>query len=299
MTEMEKRMQNLKAIQAAVSGKDANEVRNISRGIEKRANESMSTGQDGYGQDFIPSDLASTVLQKIREQGTLMSELPSPIVMPTSTYTIPVEGGDPTWFATSESTNVVATEYSNSKAGTDDLVLTAKKYTGMVYASGELEEDSIVNIRTYLTDKLSRSYSELLDKVVLNGDTTTAGTGNVNSDDGAPTAGSYFLHQNGIFKKVIGTTEVDAGTLDLADIRAARKAMGKKGMNPSDLVLTVNQGVYFKLLGLTQAETMEKFGVNATVVNGVLSAIDGIKVLPLSTDIIGDAKADGKISTTA
>jgi len=51
----------------------------------------MSTGQDGYGQDFVPSDLASTVLASVRDANTIVSRLNAPIVMPTSTYTMPVE----------------------------------------------------------------------------------------------------------------------------------------------------------------------------------------------------------------
>ena len=50
------------------------------------------------------------------------------------------------------------------------------------------------------------------------------------------------------------------------------------------------------MLGLTQVETMEKFGVQATVQNGRLTAIDGIEVL--GTSLLGNAEADGKQSTT-
>ena len=53
---------------------------------------------------------------------------------------------------------------------------------------------------------------------------------------------------------------INAGTLDLADIRDARKLMGLKGLNPADLLLVVNTDTYFKMLWLTQAETVEKFG---------------------------------------
>ena len=51
---------------------------------------------------------------------------------------------------------------------------------------------------------------------------------------------------------------------------------------------------YFKLLGLSQVETMEKFGNSATVVNGALKFLDGIKVIP--TDLVGLSEADGKMS---
>lgn len=271
------------------------QIRSNIEGIETRADESMSTGQDGFGQDYVPSDLASTIIENVRNANTFVSKLGAPIVMPSATYTIPVEGGDPTWIATGENANVTGTAVGTSKAGTEDIVLTAKKYSTSVYVSGELDDDSIVNIRSYLGDKMTKSYAELLDNVWFNSDVVTAGTGNVNSDDGAPAAGSYFLHTDGLIKGSIATA-INAGTLDLADIRAARQAMGLKGLNPADLLLVPSTDVYFKLLGLGQAETVEKFGGRATVVNGVLSAIDGIEVLP--TSLIGNAEADGKISTT-
>lgn len=273
-------------------------IKNSLAGIETRSNESMSTGQDGYGQDFVPTDLASTIIAKVRDGDTLMSKLSAPIAMSSSTYTIPVEGGDPTWVATSENANVTGTAVTTSKAGTNDTTLVAKKYSTSVYSSGELDDDSIINIRNYLGDKMWKSYAELLDKCILHGDTTTGATGNVNSDDGAPAAGSYYLHQNGLFYNSIttATNTINAGTLDLADFRDARKALGIKGLNPNDLLFIPSTDVYYKLLGLGQVETIEKFGGRATVVNGVLSAIDGIEVLPLS--YVGNAEADGKISAT-
>lgn len=275
--------------------KKLQQLQNNIEAMETRANESMSTGQDGFGQDFVPTDLASTVLNNVRNANTFVSKLAAPIVMPSATYTIPVEGTDPTWVATSENANVTGTAVTTSKAGTGDLVLSAKKYSTSVYASGELDEDSIVNIRSYLGDKMSKSYAELLDSVWYNGDIITASTGNVNSDDATPAAGSYYLHQDGLIKGALATA-INAGTLELADIRAARKAMGLKGLNPSDLLIIAPTSVYFGLLGLGQVETVEKFGGRATVVNGVLTAIDGIEVLP--TSLIGNAEADGKISAT-
>jgi len=161
-------------------------------GMETRANESMSTGQDGYGQDFVPSDLASTIMENVRNASTFVSKISAPIVMSSPTYTIPVEGSDPTWVATSENANVTGTAVTTSKAGTDDVVLTAKKYSASVYASGELDDDSIINIRSFLGTKMSKSYAELLDSVWYNGDTETGATGNVNLDDAAPAAGSVY-----------------------------------------------------------------------------------------------------------
>jgi HK97 family phage major capsid protein len=66
--------------------------------------------------------------------------------------------------------------------------LVAKKFTAITYLSGELDEDSIISIRPYIEGKIAKAYVELLDKVMINGDTTSGATGNVNLDDATPTA---------------------------------------------------------------------------------------------------------------
>lgn len=96
---------------------------------------------------------------------------------------------------------------------------------------------------------------------------------------------------------VTNSKTVNAGTLDIADIRSLRGQLGIKGAKPNNLLAIMDYSTYYKLLGLAQVETVEKFGLNATVVNGVLTAIDGIEVLVSSQ--AGLTEADGKISATA
>ncbi len=269
----------------------------LNAALEIKADESMHDTQTGYGEEFVPSDLSSSIIAKLRDKETVLSNLPAPITMPTPVYKIPVEGGDPTFFYTGENTDVPWTAVTTSKAGTGDIVLTAKKFSASTYVSGELDDDSIINIRPYVENKLAKAYAELLDKVIINWDTTTAATGNVNSDDGAPTAGTYYLAMDGLRKSAIDNSNtVNAGTLDITDFRAARVAMGDRGLEPSDLLWVVSSGVYFKILWLTQVETIEKFGTAATIVNGVLKAIDGIKVV-VNKDV-PNTEADGKVSVT-
>lgn len=82
----------------------------------------------------------------------------------------------------------------------------------------------------------------------------------------------------------------------LEDIRSARALLGIKGLNPADLVLVPDQSTYFKLLNLSQAETVEKFGDAATVKEGRLVAIDGIAIV--NREEILKATATGEISAT-
>jgi HK97 family phage major capsid protein len=271
-------------------------------GMQKKSNESMSSAQASYGDEFVPTEMAAEVIKKARDESRVLAALPSSnlIDMPTNPYQFPLEGADPTFYYTGENTDVTGTAVTTSKAGTSNLTFTAKKFSASVYLSGELEEDAKIagGIRQYVTDKLGEAYGELADKALILGDTVTAGTGNINSDDGAPSAGSYYLAFDGLVKTArTNSLTTDAGTLDTGDFMKARSLLGgKKGANPSKLLFIMNPETYFKAMQLAQVETMEKFGSAATIENGVLKAIYGVPVV-VNSDF-GLTEADGKVSTT-
>lgn len=265
--------------------------------LETKADEAIHTTNTGAGEEFVETGFSTNVLALVRETQNFSSRFPTPITMPTADYKIPLEWADPVFNYTTENGDVPATEYSNSKAGTGEILLSAKKFTAVAYLSGELDEDWIINMRGYVEQKIARQYNEMLDKILINGDTTTTATGNVNSDDWAPTAGSYYLALDWLRKNAISNSmTINVGAFELTDVRQARALMGIKGLNPTDLVMGVGTDVYFKMLSFTQAETMEKFGASATVTNGTLSAIDWVEIVP--TGFIPKTEADGKVSTT-
>ena len=260
--------------------------------------DAMDTQETWAGAEFIDTWISTTILEKVRNAQTLLGRLHSPIMMPTSSYILPTEWADPTFYATAENTESPWTEYTASNAGTGSITLTAKKLSAITYLSWELDEDSIVAIRPYVENKIAEAYKEVLDKSILNWDTTTGATGNVNSDDWAPTAWSYFLHYDWCRKSAIDNSKtVNAWTLDATDFRDARALLWTKWLNPDNLIWAINTETYYKLLSLTQLETIEKFWNNATIVNWVLKAIDWIEILPHSW--LWLTEADGKISTTA
>jgi len=265
--------------------------------METKADEANHTTNTGAGAEFVETGFSTNVLEKLREVENFSSKFNAPFAMPTSTWTIPVEWADPIFYYTGENGDVPATEYANSKAWTANLTLTAKKFTAVAYLSGELDEDGIINMRSYVEGKIAKQYGEILDKVLINGDTTTAATGNVNSSDAVPAAGSYYLAMDGLRKNAIANSKtVNVGAFDVSDVRTARALMGQKGLNPNNVIMGVGTDVYFKMLSFTQAETVEKFGWAATIVNGTLASIDGIEIVP--TGFLGKTKADGTISAT-
>ena len=270
-------------------------------GLEKKANESMHATQATFGEEFVPSDLAQNIIDNARDESKVIDTLNSEniIDMPTNPYTLPVEGADPTFVGTSESEDVPESDVTTSKAGTADMVLTAKKFSTTVYLSGELEEDARVagGIRGYVEKKIGLAYGELIDKMLILGDVETGATGNINSDDGALAAGTDFLQFDGMVVQAFDDSLTqDGGTLDAQDFLDARSNLGgKKGANPEKLIYIMNPETYFKTLALTQVETAEKI-TSATIENGVLKAIYGTPIV-VNSDF-GLTEADGKVSTT-
>jgi len=259
----------------------------------------MHSTQATFGDEFVPTEMASNVIEIARVNSNLLSSIPSSniIDMPSNPYTMPVEGADPTFYVTPENTNVPGTDVTKSKAGTGLMTFSAKKFSASVYISGELDDDAKIagGIRSYVEQKIGKAYGELVDKALINGDTATGATGNVNSDDEAPTAGTYYLAFDGLIKKAFTDSKTNnAGTLDSGDFIKLRSLLGKKGADPSKLAWIMNLETYYKMLNLAQVETVEKFGGAATIQDGVLKSIYGSPVI-VNGDF-GLAEADGKQS---
>jgi len=274
--------------------------------LKTNANEAMSTGQAGFGAEFVQEVvLSSELIERLQVEGSLL-EGATIKTMTAKTLDLPVRGAKIRMVGTSENSaaptgGAVAGE--NKKAKTASVSLEAKTLIVTIYYSDELLEDSVINIAEYVMGELTAAYETSVHEIIINGDVDTGATTNINIIDGNTSAlpdgnKTDFLKFDGIRKIAITkSATVDAGgNLALENIRTARAAMGAKGLDPSKLRLVPDISSYFELMNLSPVETMEKFGDAATVKNGVLVAIDGIKIV--SREEMVKATATGEISAT-
>lgn len=270
-------------------------------GIETKANESMSSAQAGFGDEFVPTEMAKNVIEAARAESTVLSQIPAANIwdMPSPTFNLPVQGADPTFYLTGENTNVTGTAVTTSKAGTAQAQLVAKKISASVYISGELDDDAAIagGIQAQVEKQLGEAYAEQVDDMIVNGDTETGATGNVNKDDGAVAAGTRTLAWDGLRKQAFtDSLTKDVGALSSSDFIDVRKLLGGKyGANPNKLLCIMNPETYFQTLTLAQVETAEKIS-GATIENGTLTKIYGMDVI-VAPDF-GLTEADGKASGT-
>lgn len=277
--------------------------------IAAKANELSHSTQTGYGDEWVP-DLWSSELWRQARLENVIAPLMRVVEMPSEPYELPVEGADPTVYYVSETTAESqltlagsGSAIPDSKVGSSKVTLSAKKFALRVGFSAELTEDSIIPVLGMYREQALRAMADTIDYVILNGDTETGATGNINSDDSAPTTGDRYLAFNGLRKTPLVTTTANGADNSgaaptLSALRSVRFLMaGKYSVNPRNLAWIVDAGTYGKLLNMDEFITMDKAGSAATAMTGQIGMVDGAPIF-VSAEM-GLTESDGKISATA
>lgn len=269
-----------------------------------KANELSHSTQTGFGDEWVPDLWSTQIWEKARVDNVILP-LFRGIEMPSNPFELPIEGADPTVYFVPESAaeTHLALDSGNpipdSKIGSGKVQLAAKKLALRVGFSAELVEDAIVPVLNIYREQAVRAIADSIDYVLLNGDTESGATGNINTDAAAPASTDRFMAFDGLRKLPLVTTTGNgvsmAAAPTLAKLREVRfKMAAKYAARPSDLAWIVDSNTYAALLGLTEFLTMDKAGALATAQTGQIGFIDGIPVfvsaeMPLT-------EADGKVN---
>ena len=211
--------------------------------------------------------------------------------------TYPLNLGSATFRLGTQNTATTASDLATRKVQLD----ASKELVGEVDFAYHLEEDSVIPLVPEIRRTLSRNAAEALDNVMLNGDTTDAGTGNINLYDANPANDSKYLIWDGL--RHLWLVDVTANGLDqggaptsdmFIDILAL---MGKYAAQPGRLACIMDIATYLKCVKIDEVMTKDKFGDRATILNGQLASIWGIPII-----VSGEASktgADGMVYETA
>ena len=164
----------------------------------------------------------------------------------------------------------------------NQVILKATRLVSTTFMDNNIDEEVLVNLMPMLIEGVARAHARAVDDALLNG--TSGGT---QGFDG--------------LEALAGSVKVDvldanaSGGTDLvvtaAEFLAARKLMGKYGMNASDLVYVVSQARYYDLLADAAFADITDVGSDiATKITGTVGAIYGTPVI-VSDQI--EAEADG------
>lgn len=253
----------------------------------------------GTGDELVPTGWAAELWKDIFADSLIVGNL-SRVPMPTDPYELPLGLGSITFRKGTEATATTATDMATAK-----VTMTATELVGEVDWSYSLDEDAVIAMLPALRDQIRIDAASIMDAFALNADATNADTGNINSDDANPDDDSYYLSagQDGIrhLWLVDNTSQgVNAGgdALTDTDILNALKLLGKYAQRPDRLVMVCDFSTYIKgIMGLTNVQTIDKYGPKAAVITGEIAKYRGVPIVPSAVAPL--TEADGKCSATA
>lgn len=258
-----------------------------------KANELDYSTQAGFGDEWVGVEYSRRLWAAIRAGSAIVAKLPTvEVPQGTESITIPLEGADPTWYKVAQATGTDSTTLrpnatvTTSKLATASKSLTVAKLGARVVYSEELNEDSLIPWVAQLRKQLETSGAENLEAVVIDGDTDTSATTNINHIAGTPGGTENYLLFNGFRKSCLVTTTANArsasGSLVDTDFLATLKLMGIAGLNAmasGNTAFIIDANTNWKIMELTSVKTRDVF-TNATIENGMLKGIWGYDVLP-------------------
>lgn len=163
----------------------------------KRAVRAHDTAEAGYGAELIGAQYVGELWQSARFESRIFNTIRT-VDMTAPTMYIPVEADIPEVLFVPENTGPTDSPYATVKTGSNRVQIDAKKFVIHQVWSGEMEEDSLIPFIPFLRRQIVLSMAHYSDSLVLNGDDTNAGTGNINLDDADPADTKHYLAWDGI-----------------------------------------------------------------------------------------------------
>lgn len=254
-----------------------------------KANEINQSTLTSYGDEWAGMAFSQQLWESIRDMSLVASKIPSvEIPAGTESLTIPTESGDPTWYKVPQIADLNGTTgrpdagVTSSKPGTGSKTISTAKMGCRTLWSGEVEEDLLIPWLPELKRKIQLSGAERMDHVVIDGDTATGATTNINDIAGTPASTDLFLLMNGFRKLALVTNTAnsrDGGTLAIEDFLETMKLMGTVGKNANQqfCAFILDPNVYYTAMALPEVKTQDVFS-KPTIENGLLTAIYGYPV---------------------
>ena len=275
--------------------------------LHARAMRAMDTAESGFGSQLVGAQYVGDLWEAARAETRVFGLLDSFEMTAPTTY-IPVEVDFPELLLVSESTANNSANYATVKTGSNRVSLTASKFVIHQMWSGEMEEDSIIPFVPFLRRQLGLSLAYYSDSLVLNGDTTNAGTGNINLDDADPADTKHYLAFDGLRHVGLvdntGNQADAAGALVLSDLAAARGRMVDNTnkhdwghpSDPGDLIYVCDPATADAIAALDPVLNARIYNGGKDLLSGQVAAILGYPVI--SSPAMSKTEADGKVSTT-
>ncbi len=258
----------------------------------KAAMDSLTTG---LGDELVNTAEANQLWRDVNLETMVASQF-SRISMPTNPFDIPLQLGDVNWYPGEE--NVSA---KSSALATAKQTLTAYELVAEVPWSLTLDEDSVVAMLPEVRHTLVRNAAEVIDDVLLNGDTSV--TNGINSDGATinkttPGKAHWLIGFDGLLHLPLEDNAAQKNNLNGAvtanAYNQALKLLGRYGVRNTEAVFITDVNTFLTSLSLAEVETVDKLGPAATILTGQLAVVFGHPLIVSAQMRLADT--DGKVT---
>lgn len=243
----------------------------------------------GAGDELVPTAESNQLWMDVH-LATVVAQLFTSVPMPTNPFEEPLDLGDFNWYPGTANIASKSTDPTTSKR-----TLTAHELVTLVPWSYNLDEDSVIAMLPSLRAKMVQNSSEVMDDVVLNADTTV--TNNINADGATITntdagKGQWLLGFDGLrhIALVDNTSQGIDHNAAVSDamFNSGRLKLGKYGVRSGEVAFIADINTYIKSLTVSNFRTLDKLGVNATLLTGQLGQYEGAPVLVSEQLVLAD-----------
>lgn len=267
---------------------------------EQKANEVMHTTNTGFGAELIPTNVVlDPALDLLPKYSSLINMLPwnHGNNMPISAK-VPVIGEADLFNGNSEwTTGAPWITPAKMWPATWAVTITQGQFIFTIALSYREVEYAVADVIAIVRDRINRAAWRTIDALIINADDTASASGNVN---GTYTGSPYFTQNtNGVRKLWIANTVVSVGTLTAGSLLNVKNVLDPwYQADLNNLLFIMPANVYNKALGISEVITMDKFGPNATIVQGVLAKAFWIDVY-VARDFPALTNTSGLVDGTA
>jgi hypothetical protein len=229
------------------------------------------------GTEWVPTGIGADIHELVRAAGKV-APLFASIEMPTNPWKMPLEGADTTAYRVAEPASDTASKVTAGTPLTGAVTFDAEIFGARTLWSRSVEADSAAAILGYARSKIVIAFTNAIESAVINGDAD--GT-HMDTDTDTAGATSAEWAWDGLRKRGLANTKKDGsgGAATAALVRATRAMMAKWGLNPAELAIITPIGPYYDILDEDDFRTLDKYGAQATILNGELGRFDGIPVV--------------------
>lgn len=255
--------------------------------LTERVKDALAGAGSSTGATMLPTETADEIIGIVYERNFMRSLFPA-FPMSRRIVKIPKLTGSVDFHQQSLSSTESGTAAGESRHATDEIELELKTMIANIPIGNYLVAYGVEGLLQVLRDDIASRLAYNEQNLLINGDTTTttAYADNINGAYNASTNptgvnatnNDYLLLFDGLRHKATATAVSVSGTFALSHLRQAISNLGVYADNREDLALIVPRNLEVQLLGLTELQTVDKYGPQATVLSGEIGRIYGIRV---------------------